>query len=231
MTTTPGVVLVHGLWHGAWGWDAVRALLDEAGVHSVAVDLSLRTLEQDTAAVRSALDAFGRPAVLVGHSYGGAVITGAGTHPAVRRLVYLAAFQLGEGESVSRVLPDRAIAPTRLTEALRPSADGGEIDLDRDLALDLLYNGVPVDEARAALTRTRPVSRALFRGVPEEFAWHDVPSTYVVCSEDLAVAPELERAMAERATRVLEWPCGHIPMAAMPEAVAALLIEEATAAG
>ena len=108
--TTPGAVLVHGLWHGAWCWDDVRAALTEQGVDSIAVELPLTDLAADTRATLDALDDFDRPAVLVGHSYGGAVITGAGVHPRVRELLYVAAYQLDDGESVSRLRLDCPLA-------------------------------------------------------------------------------------------------------------------------
>ena len=121
--TVPGAVFVHGLWHGAWCWDDVRAALDERGIESAAVELPLTGLAADVRATRDALDAFGRPAVLVGHSYGGAVVTAAGTHPSVRELVYVAAYQLDEGESVSRPGPVAELPDTRLGEALRVTGD------------------------------------------------------------------------------------------------------------
>jgi pimeloyl-ACP methyl ester carboxylesterase len=104
-----GVILVHGLWHGGWVWDAVRRDLDRAGVVSRVVELPMTDLASDITVTRRALDEFDRPAVLVGHSYGGAVTTGAGTHPHVAHLLYLAAYQLAEGESVGRTLPDLGV--------------------------------------------------------------------------------------------------------------------------
>ena len=222
----PIAVLVHGLWHGSWCWDGVRAALDGRGVDSVAVDLPLTDLPADTAAVREVLDAAGRPAVLVGHSYGGAVVTGAGAHPLVRELVYVAAFQLAEGESVSRTglgdLPD-----TRLAEAMVVSGD--EIGLDPALGARLLYGDAPDDVAAAATARLRPVGRQVFRGVPGAVAWRTVPSTYAVCAADEVVHPARQRAMARRATRSVEWTCGHSPAATRPEAVADLVAERVRA--
>jgi pimeloyl-ACP methyl ester carboxylesterase len=75
----------------------------------------------------------------------------------------------------------------------------------------------------------RPVHRSLFRGVPESIAWRSIPSTYVVCTEDEVVHPELQRAMAARATRALEWPCGHSPATTQPAAVAELVAERVRA--
>ncbi|MGY1653963.1 alpha/beta fold hydrolase [Geodermatophilus sp. SYSU D01119] len=227
--TAPLAVLVHGLWHGAWCWDGVRAALGERGVDSLAVDLPLTDLPADTAALRSALDAAGRPAVLVGHSYGGAVVTAAGTHPLVRELVYLAAFALDDGESVSRTrlgdLPD-----TRLAEAMVVSGD--EIGLDPVLGARLLYGDAPFDVAADALARLRPVGRQVFRGIPEAVAWRNLPATYAVCTADEAVHPERQRAMAARAAaRTVEWDCGHSPAATCPEAVADLVAERVRALG
>lgn len=226
--STPGAVLVHGLWHGAWCWDAVRAALAEDGVHSVAVELPLTDLAADTRAARDALDAFGRPAVLVGHSYGGAVVTAAGVHPLVRELVYLAAFQLDEGESVGRTrfadLPD-----TRLGEALRVSGD--QVALDPVLGPQLLYRDAPADRAAGAAARLRPVGRGVFRGVPEAVAWRSVPSTYAVCTDDEVVHPDLQRAMARRATRSVQWSCGHSPLLSRPELVAGLIADRVRAQG
>lgn len=216
-----GAVLVHGLWHGSWCWDGVLAALAERGVEGVAVELPLTDLAADVRATRAALDAFGRPAVLVGHSYGGAVITAAGTHPLVRELVYLAAFQLDEGESISRA--GRGLPDTRLAEAMVVTDD--QVALDPALGAALLYGDAPAEVTAAAMARLRPVSRTVFRGVPDEIAWREVPSTYAVCTADEAVHPQRQRAMADRADRVVEWPCGHCPTATRPDAVAELLAE------
>lgn len=218
-----GVALVHGLWHGAWVWDGVRALLCAAGIANAAVELPLTSLADDVAATRAVLDDLDRPTVLVGHSYGGAVITGAGGHPRVEHLLYLAGFPLAEGESVGRCLPGRGFPATRLGEALRPSADGELISIDPVLAAQLLYPDAAADVAAAAVARLRPVHRAVFGGTPDVIAWRRVPSTFVVCADDAVVHPELQRALAARATFQHEWPGGHSPATTRTDAVAALV--------
>lgn len=226
----PVLVLVHGLWHGGWSWDPVCERLP--GVECVAVDLPLTSLPDDVAAVRAVLDdlaAAGRRVVLVGHSYGGAVVTAAGDHPCVERLVYVAAFALTEDETVNSACADLGIAPTRLGEALVFSADRSEVLLDPVLGRELVYSGVPDDVADALLARTRPVARALFRGTPGAAAWRSTPATYVVCADDLVVAPDLQRAMARRCQRVVEWRGGHSPQAEQPDVLAGFLAAEAAA--
>ena len=218
-----GVVLVHGLWHGGWVWDAVRRHLDREGIVSSVVELPMTDLASDVAATTLAIDGFDRPVVLVGHSYSGAVITGAGVHRHVAHLLYVAAFQLAEGESVGRTLPELALPPTRLGDAMRFSADGEDVTLEEGLAAELMYGDAPVQVAHAAVSRLRPVRRAVFHGVPDQIAWRRCPSTYLVCSDDQVVNPDLERAMAARATASLEWPGGHSPMITRPDALAALI--------
>jgi pimeloyl-ACP methyl ester carboxylesterase len=220
-----GALLVHGLWHGSWAWDPVRERLSAAAVPSVAVDLPMRDLAGDVAVVRTALDEFARPAVLVGHSYGGAVITDAGTHPLVRELLYVAAFQLDTGESVGRTLPDLPMPQTRLGEALRFDDESDEVRVDPQLGAEVFYRDAPADLMAAALAQLRPVHRPVFRGVPEQIAWRGLPSTYVVCTDDEAVHPDLERAMARRATRTVELAAGHTPLLTAPDAVAELIID------
>jgi hypothetical protein len=149
------------------------------------------------------------------------VITAAGDHPLVRELVYLAAFQLDEGESVSRTRPGRDLPETRLPQAMRITGD--DIGLDPELGPALIYSDAAPDIAAAAATRLRPVHRLVFRGIPEVIAWRAVPSTYVVCTEDQVVHPELQRAMATRATRTVEWPCGHSPVTTRPGTVSDLI--------
>jgi pimeloyl-ACP methyl ester carboxylesterase len=218
------VVLVHGLWHGGWCWDAVREHLDAAGVSSAAADLPMTSLAADVWALEQMLDDLGEPVLLVGHSYGGAVITAAGAHPSVRGLVYLAAFALAETESISRVLVERSIPPTELARALVVSADGSEVAMEPVLGAALLYPGVPEVEVARSLALVRPVGRALFRGTPGSCAWRVKPTTYAVCEQDLVVSPELQRAMAARAGTVVSWPVGHACIQSDPELVSELLV-------
>src|SRR5262245_6784369 len=125
------IVLVHGAWHGAWCWDDVLPLLDEAGIDATALDLPghgastepFGDLHADADSVRRFLDDGDGPVVLVGHSYGGAVVTDAGTHPRVRHIVYLCAFQLEEGESCSAAATDAVVEAAALNDTITVSDD------------------------------------------------------------------------------------------------------------
>jgi pimeloyl-ACP methyl ester carboxylesterase len=220
---TATVVLVHGLWHDEWAWDQVRLGLTSRGVPSEAVHLPLTELKVDVAAATALVDSIDGSIVLVGHSYGGAVITGAGEHPKVRRLVYFAGFALSETESIGRTLPELDIPATALGDALRFSADGSQVAIDPDDARALLYPDVPTELADAAIGRLRPVGRALFSARPPAVAWRSRPSTYVISEQDLVVHPDLQRAMAQRTSDRLTWECGHSALASRPDEVAELL--------
>ncbi len=224
------IVLVHGLWHDEWAWSAVQQRLTAADAPSTAVHLPLDSLPGDAAAVRLALDRAPAPAVLIGHSYGGAVITASGIHPKVRRLGYVAAFQLAEGESISRTLPELGIVDTELSAALRISDDGSQISIDPDGARRLMYHDVSAEVTQDAIGRLRPVSRSLFRAVPDVIAWRSRPSSYLICSADRTVQPDLQRAMAARSQEAAELDCGHNAPLARPDDVAQWILRIAVAA-
>jgi pimeloyl-ACP methyl ester carboxylesterase len=220
------VVLVHGAWHGAWCWDLVVRRLDDAGVPNVAVDnpsVELKsTLHEDADNVRFVLDEIDGPVVLVGHSYGGAVVTDAGAHDAVEHLVYIAAFALDADESCM----ENALVGgegSDLAAALRIEDD--VISLDPDGARAAFYHDCADDVATASIALLRPQSLTALAGVPRSIAWRDRPSTYVVCTDDRAVPAELQRSAAARATTVVEMPTSHSPFLSRPELVADLLID------
>jgi pimeloyl-ACP methyl ester carboxylesterase len=234
---TATVVLVHGAWHGAWCFEPVLLLVRAAGVDVRAVDLARGGFASDVDSVRMVLDAVDGDVVLLGHSYGGAVVTEAGVHPSVRHVVYLCAFALDEGEacaSAARDDPDAASISHQgrpnLGHAMVPH-DDGTTTLTRDGARACLYQDVDdetFDWAFARLGRQRNDSLG---AVPTGHAWRTKPSTYVVCTEDQAVHPDLQRIMARRCTEVVEWPLGHSPFANHPDLVADLLVDLARQSG
>jgi len=229
------VVFVHGAWHGAWCWEKVVPLLDDAGVPSHALDLPghgaspepLSDLAGDAAALRAVLNDLD-DAVVCGHSYGGAVVSeGAATHAAVRHVMFIAAFPLAVGESCVNAAEGEVSPEDGRTDlgAALVSHDDGTITLDADRALPLLYADCAADDAAKAIARLGPQSWAELGGVATRAAWEHTPSTYAVCTDDRAVAPALQHALARRCARTIEWPTSHSPFLSRPGLVADLLIE------
>jgi pimeloyl-ACP methyl ester carboxylesterase len=227
------VALVHGAWHGAWCWDKVQTALAERGIPKVAIDLPghgdslnpLGGLYDDAAALQAMLDTIDGDVVVCGHSYGGAVITEGALRPHTMHLVYLTAFQLEQGESCMSVAageigPDEG--PSELGAAMQRH-DDGTFTLDPEIAARVLYNDCSDDDIAWALVRLGPQHVDSLAQPATRAAWHDIRSTYVVCTEDLAVTPALQRAMATRADDVVDWPTSHSPFLSRPDLVADLL--------
>jgi pimeloyl-ACP methyl ester carboxylesterase len=221
MTTA---VLVHGAWHGAWCFDPVVEALQTRGVDVIAVDLPghgddpgpLGDLHTDAARVREVLDGLDGDCVLLGHSYGGAVITEAGVHPNVRHLVYLTAFALDAGESCASMVPILATVP----------ADGdGNSTLERDFAAAIFDHDCDDATTGLALERRGPQPVVTLTDEPRAVAWRERPSTYVVCAEDAALPEETQQLIAKRCTNVVVWPTSHSPFLSAPDRVADLLAD------
>lgn len=210
-------LLVHGAWHGAWCWDEVRAHLPDA----VAIDLPSNHVEgagftDDVAAVRAALDGMS-DVVLCGHSYGGAVITEAGAHGSVRHLVYLCAFVPDVGETVMGLSGSPGFEPSTLSSGL--TIEGDDLLVTPDVAREAFY----ADCEQQPVDRLVPHPMRAFGVEPAAAAWRDTPSTYVVCTQDRAIQPGLQRQMAARCTTTVELEASHSPMLSMPERVAEIL--------
>ena len=232
------VVLVHGAWHGAWAWERVVPLLTSAGVECLALDLPghgedggpFGDLVADITRVRATLDQFNDDVVLVGHSYGGAVITEAGVHPAVQHLVYVAAFALDAGESCVSAAAD--VEPGLISYDGRPNlgsgfimGSGNIITLDPSSAAECLYNDCDADTVAWALARLGPQPLITLQEAPKLAAWRTKPSTYVVCGDDMTVHPDLQRIMARRCGSVIEWATDHSPFLCRPDLMAGLLVD------
>ncbi|MDX3356469.1 alpha/beta hydrolase [Streptomyces sp. ME01-24h] len=216
------VVLVHGLYHRPEHFALVAEPLRTAGTEVVVPELHRGSLTADTAAVQEAVDSLPQSAIVLGHSYGGSVITGL---RGVGHLVYLAAFVPDAGESAAGL----GGASARLRAAIEPGPDGST-GLPPDRAADTLYGDCPEPLADWAVGLLRTQAPGCGRGVPERHSWRDTPSTYVVCARDRAIDPDLQREMASRCTDVREWQTGHSPFVGQPALVVALL-QELLAAG
>jgi pimeloyl-ACP methyl ester carboxylesterase len=212
----PGAVLVHGAWHGAWCWDRVVDELGRRGIPATAVELPLTGLYDDAAAARQAIEAAGPGCVVVGHSYGGAVIGAAAAGLPVARLVFIAAFMV---EAPEEQLAHLAGSP--LLEAL--VVDDRGLSIDAAKAVDVFYADADAATAADAVGRLRAMPLDGREPEPAEPAWRTIPSTYVVCTGDRALPVPSQRVMAARASEVVDWPTGHSPFLARPADVAALV--------
>ncbi len=233
------IVLVHGAWHGAWCWDRVASPLREQGQAVVAVDLpghgptlgrSATCTAMLTPSARCSTTIEG-DVVLVGHSYGGAVITEAGAHPAVRQLVYLAAFCIDEHETCATAGGDDP-GLAAISHEGRPNLaeafvihDDGSITLTPDGAAECLYNDCDQASIEWALAHLTPQPMVTFTQSPAVASWRTCPATYVVCDHDQGVHPDLQRLMAERCATSVAWPVDHSPFLSDPSRVVDLLAE------
>jgi pimeloyl-ACP methyl ester carboxylesterase len=216
---TPTLVLVHGAWHGSWCWEPLADALGDVPVQPIDlpsagdVPAALGGLYADAAAVRSALSGIGGPTVVLGHSYGGMVITEAVTADSgVAHLIYLCAWLLDEGESLQS-----AVASPPPWQDVR-----GDQVLVKTPA-EVFYNDVSPELTARSVARLSAHSLAAFEQPLTNAGWKVVPSTYVICEQDQAIAPFAQKAMAQRAGEVLRIDTGHSPFLAQPEALAGLL--------
>ncbi len=227
MAADATVVLVHGAWHGGWCWDKVAQRLDSAGVANVSVEnpsvaRAPSSLSDDVANVHRALDAIDGPVVLLGHSYGGAVVTGAGAHDAVQHVVYLTAFALDDGESVAQNDLEGG-EETKLVEAM--TFDGDIVGCDPARAAEFFFHDCTAADAEAAIAQLRPMSLAAMGEPVSAVAWRSKPATYVVCTDDRALPVALQKSNAARVGRTIEFPTSHSPFISQPALVSDLLIE------
>ncbi|MET8539234.1 alpha/beta hydrolase [Kitasatospora sp. NPDC004799] len=205
--TPRGVLLVHGAWHTGHAWDGVAAGLRARGVAVAVAELHRGSLAADTAAAETALDQLpvGGPAVVCGHSYGGAVITGLPPQK-VDHLVYLAATMPDHGETALGLLA--SAPPTDLRTSM--SGDpAGTTTIDPEAAGGLFHAQLGAAERARHTAGLVPQLMAPGHQPTTSAAWRRRPSTYVVCTEDRAMHPDLQRRFAARATRTLTWHSDH----------------------
>ncbi|GAA1846922.1 alpha/beta hydrolase [Asanoa iriomotensis] len=220
------VVLVHGGFVDGSGWLGTHRLLTADGFTVKIVQNPTLSLEGDVAATRFVLDGLDGPAVLVGHSYGGAVISEAGTHDAVAALVYVAAFAPDKGESVNTLIADPP--PGAPVPPILPPRDGF-LYLDRDKFHASFAADLPADEAAFLADAQVPWGVGALAGTVTEPAWRHKPSWYLVATADRMIPPPAQRAMATRAGAVTAEAIGsHAVYVSQPDAVADLIRQAAT---
>jgi pimeloyl-ACP methyl ester carboxylesterase len=217
----PSVVLVHGGFVDGSGWQEVYRLLEADGYNVKIVQNPTLSLEGDAAAARRVIDAQGEPVILVGHSYGGAVITEAGNDPNVAALVYIAAFAPDSGESVNTLIADPP--PDAPVPPILPPQDGF-LYLDRDKFHESFAGDVPAEVAEFMADSQVPWGVDALGGTISEAAWRSKPSWYLVASDDRMIPPPAQRSMAERAgATVSEVEGSHSIFLSQPAAVAGII--------
>jgi len=234
----PTVVLVHGAWADASGWTDVVIRLQRAGYPVLAPPNPLRSLSGDAASVRAFLATVPGPIVLVGHSYGGAVITNAATgNPNVRALVYVDAFVPDQGEAVFPLVgPDSTLAvsdPTTVFD-LRPypGAPAGDVDvyLKPAVVVSSFAQDLPRRTALAMAATQRPIAFSAGSEPSGAPAWRSIPSWYVIGTQDRIIPAAQQRFMAERAgAHIVEVRASHVSMISKPAAVARVIVAAARA--
>ncbi|CEJ14940.1 Alpha/beta hydrolase family protein [bacterium YEK0313] len=228
MSSKPTIILVHGFWGGAAHWSKVIVDLARKGHSSLAaVELPLTSLGDDAERTRKMVAQQDGPVLLVGHSYGGAVITEAGHLPNVAGLVYIAAFAPDAGESPGAITQQH---PPAAAANLAPDSDG-YLWLRADKFHESFCQDLSADEALVmAVTQKAPLASA-FGDTISNPAWKAKPSWYQISSEDRMIAPENQQRMAARlgARKVITLAASHASLASEPAAVAGLIDEAARA--
>ena len=216
MTT---IVLTHGAFHGGWCFEPLVAELDARGVTTALVELPLTDLAEDAAAVTDVLNTIDGPVILLGHSYGGAVITVAGNHESVERLVYLTALGPDDGELGTdgpMTIGEEFILTMRV-------GDDGIPFIDPEFAAQIFYPDIDPEEAAQWATKLRPGNTG-GSVIVEKAAWRSTPATYVVCTDDPILLVDGQRAVAERmGAEIVEIPGDHSPMVARAGELADIL--------
>jgi pimeloyl-ACP methyl ester carboxylesterase len=218
------VVLVHGAWADGSSWSEVTSRLQAAGLNVVAVQNPLTSLSESLAATRRALAMLDGPTVLVGHSWGGTVVSEAGMDPKVTALVYVAARAPDTGEDFVALSGRFPTMPVRAGVVERD----GFATLAEDAFIKYFANGVAREKAEVLYAEQQPTAASLFTDRTAGAAWHIKPSWYAVSKLDQTISPELERFLAARmkATTV-ELDAGHLSLVSHPREITSLILAAA----
>ncbi|GAA3264779.1 MULTISPECIES: alpha/beta hydrolase [Streptomyces] len=218
------ILLVHGAWHGAWCWHRLVPELTARGWHTLTVDLPSAStgsnesagMYDDARVIRARLEEADGPVTILAHSYGAVPVTeAAASAPNVSRVLYLAGFQLEEGDSL-----------VSESGGQLPSGDTGTLPVP-DNPAKALFNDVAEEEADQAVRRLVPQSIRSFSEPLTAAAWKTVPSRYIVCEHDEMLPPAYQESMGSRADRLYRLPSGHSPFLSMAADLAELITADA----
>ena len=223
----PTIVLVHGGFVDGAGWEGVYNILRKDGYDVAIVQNPTTSLADDVAATRQIIAQAKGPVVLVGHSYGGVVITEAGNDPKVTKLVYITAFAADKGESVASLIKDPP--PGAPVPPILPSQNGF-LFLDREKFADSFAGDVSAEKAAFMADSQVPWGVTALEGAVTEASWRTKPSWYLVATDDRMIPPPAQQLMAKRAgATVVESKGSHAIYVSKPEAVASIIKSAARA--
>jgi pimeloyl-ACP methyl ester carboxylesterase len=222
------IVLVHGAFADASGWGKTILLLEDRKFTVRAAQLPLTTFNEDVAAVRRLLATLQGPTLLVGHSYGGGVITEAGNAPNVAALAYVAAFAPDDGQSVQELVPEMGGPGLGFIEEIGE----GFFRLAMDKYHANFCQDVDSETARIMAAGQKTISGDCFaKSKPKQAAWKSKPVSYLITDKDKMIKPEGQKRMAERMkASIRNVPTSHVAMVSQPEATAAFIAEAVKAA-
>jgi pimeloyl-ACP methyl ester carboxylesterase len=225
-TDKPTIVFVHGIWADGSCWKDDIVALQARGYNVVSVQNPVTSLAEDVATTKRAIDLIKGKVILVGHSWGGFVITQAGNDPKVVALVYIAAFAPDAGESVPTL---SAKGPaTELSKYLVPS--GGFLFLSKDGVKNAFAQDLDAKQQAVVYATQTPASASVFGDKSGDPAWKQKPSWFIVAKNDGAINPDLERLMAKRINaKTTEVESSHVVMLSHPKEVLAVILDAATA--
>ena len=223
-TATPNIVLVHGLWADGSSWSKVIPILKNAGHRVIAVQLAERSLAEDVATVKRAIDLVGGPTILVGHSFGGFVITNAAyNNPNVTGLVYVSAFAPDEGESAVNFVPVESLPPGLLI-----FDSGGFAYLNPEMFPQAFAQDVNTTEAETLAVVQKPAHQSLFAEPSGPPAWKQLPTWFEVSEGDHIIPPDAQRMFAQRMNATtISLNSSHASPVSHPDEIAQLILDAA----
>jgi pimeloyl-ACP methyl ester carboxylesterase len=220
-TTTPNIILVHGAWADGSSWSKVIPTLKNAGHRVIAVQLPLNSLADDVATVKRAIELVGGPTILVGHSYGGFVITNAGyNNPNVTGLVYVAAFAPDEGQSISSF-----IDPATLPQGFFIFDSGGFAYINPEIFPQAFAQDVNTTEADVMAITQKPGHQSILAEPSGPPAWKQLPTWFQVSEGDHIIPPDLERMFAQRMNATtISLDSSHASLVSHPDEIAQFIL-------
>jgi pimeloyl-ACP methyl ester carboxylesterase len=228
MTTTNAtnmnIVLVHGSWVDGSSWSKVIPILQNAGHKVIAVQLPLHSLADDIATVKRAIDLVGAPVILVGHSYGGFVITNAAyNNPNVKGLVYIAAFAPNEGQSLGNF-----VDATKLPKGFLVVDSGGFIYINPEIFPQAVAPDADLAQAKVMAATQKPYNQSILAEKSGPPAWKQLPTWYQISENDRLISPDVERMFAKQINATtISLPSSHASPVSHPNEVAQLILDAA----